>query len=374
MIDYIERYNLLNNSFQFGKELQISDKALVVKHYDFESEKIKLKRKFPFLKSDNKIVENFSFQYPVFTPINSTQEDKAVVLLHGLNERHWNKYLTWAEYIASNLQIPVILFPIAYHINRAPTAWADPRKMSDVFKLRKESYANDRSLSYANIALSERIDKEPIRFYLSGRQTLMDMTQLFETIKSGKHPLFKQGTDINIFAYSIGAFLAQIALLANYRKMFSSTRLFMFCGGSILNSMYGESRSILDKASFVKMKEYYLNDFANEKSFSCKKDDIFDAFRSMIACDAFREERENLFSKLKNRIQAISLTKDIVVPYKGVVQALGKDNANDIVKLQDFSFSYTHENPFPVHIEDKTALNSAFESVFSKATSFLSQI
>ena len=46
-------------------------------------------------KNDTLIPENRSFSYPVFTPGN-TKSDKVILLLHGLNERSWVKYLVWA--------------------------------------------------------------------------------------------------------------------------------------------------------------------------------------------------------------------------------------------------------------------------------------
>ena len=163
--------------------------------------------------------------------------DKAILLLHGLNERSWNKYLTWAEYLCTHTQRPVIMFPIAYHNNRGPMEWSNPRKMVDTLNNRKEKYCDDRSISYANVALSDRLSEHPSRFYLSGRQTLLDLSQLFEEIKDGKHPLFASGTDINIFTYSIGSFLAQISLMSNHNNLFEKSKPFMFCGGSIFSSM-----------------------------------------------------------------------------------------------------------------------------------------
>jgi len=44
---------------------------------------------------------------------------------------------------------------------------------------------------------------------------------------------------------SIGAFLSQVVLMANQKNLFSDSRLFMFCGGSIFRSMFGVSRSIM---------------------------------------------------------------------------------------------------------------------------------
>ncbi len=368
---YNERYQQLNNCFNMGNDCRVNKSGTDIKFFSFNSYLSNDSENDSFQIKDKSIYENFSFKYPVFIPDSSEKFDKAILLLHGLNERAWNKYLTWAEYLCQNKQVPVIMFPIAYHINRAPISWSNPRKLVDTLSFRKEKYEGDRSISYANIALSDRLSEHPSRFYLSGRQTLLDLTLLFEEIKNGNNSLFKEGTNINIFAYSIGAFLAQIALTANHKELFSDSRLFMFCGGSIFSTMFGVSRSILDTASFNQLQNYYINIFGNEPDSIWKRDNIFEAFRRMITPDKFKDERERAFTQIKNKIKGIALSRDIVIPYLGVQQALGHDNATETIQLKDFSYNYTHENPFPYNEKDTTSLNNSFEEVFSSAISFL---
>lgn len=370
-MNYSERYNTLNECFRVGENCKIDKSGIEIKFFNFDSCVNEDQEKISHMFTDININENFSFKYPVFMPSQNQQYDKAILLLHGLNERSWSKYLTWAEYLCSNSGKPVIMFPIAYHMNRGPIEWSNPRKMTENLSSRKERYCGDRSISYANIALSERLSEHPSRFYLSGRQTLLDLTRLFEEIKNGQHPLFKEGTDINIFAYSIGAFLSQVALMANNKDLFSSSRLFMFCGGSIFSSMFGVSRSILDKASFELLLDYYINIFGNESSSIWKRDHIFSSFRKMITPDKYRDERVSIFDNLKERINGISLTKDIVIPYHGVKEAMGSNVTESAIKLKDFSFNYTHENPFPNNEKDITSVDLAFDNVFSSAVSFL---
>ena len=71
---------------------------------------------------------------------------------------------------------------------------------------------------------------KPVTLLRLGRESVYNMWQLVHEIKNGEHPLFKEDTSINLFAYSIGALLSQVLLLANPDKMFTDTRLFMFCG------------------------------------------------------------------------------------------------------------------------------------------------
>ncbi len=371
-MNYNERYTTLNSCFSLGKDYHIKETGTKIRFFDFKSnlpeeQESKLLQLF-----DSNIEENYLFKYPVFVPDNHVKFEKAVLLLHGLNEKGWNKYLTWAEYLSNHTGMPVILFPLAHHINRAPAAWSNPRQMIDTLNHRKEKYRDERSISYANIALSERLSEHPVRFYLSGRQTLLDLNKLFKTIKNGKHPLFKEDTVINIFAYSIGALLAQVALMDNQNNLFSDSRLFMFCGGSIFSSMSGVSRSILDQPAFKRLRQYYIYIFGNEPKSFWKRDNAFTSFWKMITPERFKKEREDFFAGSAGRISGVALSKDEVIPYRGVQEAMGRENAALSVHLQDFPFIYSHENPFPHNEKDITALNRAFEDIFSKAASFLS--
>ena len=71
-----------------------------------------------FPENDNQIKENQNFTYYVVVPSNEgdTKPDKkfgsAILLFHGLNERSWDKYRPWANYLSDKTGKPVILFPI----------------------------------------------------------------------------------------------------------------------------------------------------------------------------------------------------------------------------------------------------------------------
>ncbi|MCE5205400.1 MAG: DUF6051 family protein [Porphyromonadaceae bacterium] len=367
-MNYNERYIALNNCFRQGTESHLKESGIDVRFFRFRSMLCDDEKESPTQVLS--ISENFAFDYPVFLPTGSDHHEKAILLLHGLNERSWNKYLPWAEFLAIQTGRPVILFPIAFHINRSPQAWSNPRSLTDLLTFRRHQYGDDRSVSFANVALSNRISRNPERFYLSGRQTWADLNRLFEEIKSGCHPLFKEGCHIDILAYSIGAFLSQIALMANERNFFTDSRLFMFCGGSIFRSMYGISRSIMDKAAFTRLQDYYIYQFGNELEERWKHDNAFKAFFRMILPGRLKEEREDFFAHIRNRISGVALEKDSVIPYHGVQEALGYETTEATISLLDFPFEYTHENPFPLQTKDQCALNNAFTNIFSRVVSF----
>ena len=82
--------------------------------------------------------------------------------------------------------------------------------------------------SFANIALSNRLTEDPMRFFKSGYQTSTDIIKLLSCIRNGEHEVIPQTANFNLFAYSIGAFLAEIILMGNPENLFSESKLFMF--------------------------------------------------------------------------------------------------------------------------------------------------
>ena len=329
-------------------------------------------------KGDELIPENQSFSYPVFAP-GRTESKKVILLLHGLNERSWIKYLAWAYYLALNTESYVILFPISFHINRSPQAWKDPRAMIPFMKSRNSSLGEISMSSFANIALSNRLTEDPLRFFNSGYQTASDIIKLLLGIKNGEHPIIPRTDKINIFAYSIGAFLAEILIMGNPEKLFDKSKLFIFCGGSVFSNMRGSSKLIMDSLAFERLYNYYLNDF--EKSITgesplvefLRSSQIGMAFRSMIDLGRLKSFRETILKKLGSQIHSITLLKDTVIPSEGVVATLGNKGKNSIVDVWDFPYLYSHENPFPIlDFPLNKKVDYCFETVFSEARAFLS--
>jgi len=373
-MDYSDRMQELAVQFQIGKDVHLENTDLTLRFFPFHSH---ITSGISDSILNNTIVadfvgENEQFEYPVFVHTGKTKCNEVIVLLHGLNERSWTKYLPWAEYLCRETGKAVLLFPIAYHVNRSPVTWSNPRFLQKIIDLRRKINGHDRSLSFANVALSERLSDNPYRFYNSGRQSYFDIVQLISGIKRGKHPLFAKDTKVDVFAYSIGAFLSQILFLTNPDGLFSDSRLFMFCGGSIFNAMYGESRSIMDKKSFERLLEYYQTGFWAEKIALQTGDDVMKAFYSMIASDNAKESRVEVFRQMKQRLGGVSLALDRVIPYAGIVAALGHDCASKNITLLDLPYDYTHENPFPVNAgNNQQEVNRSFQRIFEQAAGFL---
>lgn len=371
-MDYITRYQQLAKELTGVPALLSGDSGIAVRYFPFYSQTlIAGAAESSRLVSNDRVPENQQFQYPVFYSTRKTRQQEVIVLLHGLNERSWTKYYTWAEYLCSTTGKAVILFPIAYHVNRSPVDWSNPRVLQQLLAQRKERTGNDRSLSFANLALSERLSEQPLRFFTSGRQSYFDLISLCTAIINGRHSFFAPETRVDVFAYSIGAFLAQILFLSNPSGLFSNSRLFMFCGGGIFSSMCGSSRSIMDTASYNRLYRYYMDEFNLDEAENSTGSEPARTFFSMIAPFNLKEKRLQLFQGLKDRLKGISLSNDKVIPYQGVQLAMGTALAGQTVSLLDFPYAYTHENPFPVSLPESKEVDRAFFKVFKIASEFL---
>jgi pimeloyl-ACP methyl ester carboxylesterase len=381
MIHYTETYFALKSLLKAGNQVQhIPGSDACFQSFEFTSDtpgnvfpatRTELKGLSNINSDDSLIAENVRFTYPVIIPA-SDKGNRAIILLHGLNERSWVKYYPWAERLARELRRPVILFPISFHMNRSPAEWSNPRLMSPLLPSTRLRNRQNRSSTFVNLALSLRLSQQPLRFFTSGRQSALDLEKLISSIQSGNHPLFAKGTGIDFFAYSIGAFLAQIMMLAYGETFLNDTRLMMFCGGAPFNRMNGVSKLIMDEEAFSRLRFFYLRQFEKELS---KTDNPFSLFRESPATKAFnamvdsrrlREWRNHRFEKMRKRISTIALKKDEVIPPSGISEIMNTEN----LRIMDFPFEYTHENPFPL-MPASEKVDHCFEKVFAEAAIFL---
>jgi len=329
-------------------------------------------------RDDVSVMENLTFSYPIFTPSDKNSK-KVILLLHGLNERSWAKYLTWAFCLSLNTNSYVILFPISFHINRSPVSWKDPRAMIRYLRERKSKYSEVSMSSFANIAISNRLTEDPLRFLNSGYQTVLDIVKLMVSIRDGKHKIIPKGAGVDIFSYSIGAFLAEIIMMSNPEGLFTGSRLFMFCGGSVFSNMHGTSKLIMDSLAYDRVYKYYLDDFEKElrNKYSFKEfllsGRIGMAFRSMIDLSRFKKFRESALGGIEDQIRSVALLKDTIIPASGIVRTLNNESCNGrmVTETWDFPYPYTHENPFPVSGVIPAALvDDSFDRLFSAASAF----
>jgi len=192
-MEFTHKFNELKSLFSLSREVNYIENSNIeirIQHFisnaslsfPFEDEFDSFNPEQVVALGDKSIKENESFSYPVFTPRSDSKSDKAIILLHGLNEKSWHKYLPWAYYLSEKTKRPVILFPISFHMNRCPESWANPRVMIPLLNQRQKTVKVDKA-TFANVALSQRLTDEPLRFFTSGRQSAEDIVSLLKTIK-----------------------------------------------------------------------------------------------------------------------------------------------------------------------------------------------
>lgn len=196
-------------------------------------------------KADAAIEENLRFRYPVLMPSAMKKARNLIIMFHGFNEKHWHKYLPWAVRLAHGTGRAVLLFPIAFHMNRAPALWNDSRAMNRLSKERKERFPAVIGSSLSNVAISTRLHNKPERFIWSGLESYHDVIDLVEGIKRGEHPVVEAEAGIDFCSYSIGTFLGEILMMTNKNGYFSKSRYATFCGGPVFNRLSPVSKFIV---------------------------------------------------------------------------------------------------------------------------------
>ena len=327
------------------------------------------------LDCDDVVPQNRDFPLWWVAPRGSAPHRAAVVLLHGLNERRWAKYLPWAHSLCSELGRPVVLFPIAFHMQRSPERWSDPRQMWRVSKARQLAIPELVESSFVNAALSFRLHARPERLLWSGHRTLLDLIHWVEQVDEGLEPLLTPGARIDFFGYSIGAFLAEILLMGDALGRFQQSRAFSFCGGCLLAQSAPVSREILDSAAARAIQRLFVEEWSQNKELRpalarfLSDDPLGRAFDLMIREDRHRQQRASQLKRIGERISALALERDWVIPACAVKQTLAGTGAA-FARL-DFPFPYDHAHPFPLHAGAGPEVDLGFEMVFSRAVRWL---
>ncbi len=378
--------NLYNFTFTGDDEhfLSLGNKNKCTKHNfltQIENEyENKIHNPYPPINiSDNLVPENRCFKYHVFHK-NTTEKAKDVILLfHGFNEKTWDKYLPWAKRLNELTGKAVVLFPISFHMNRAPAEWSDRRIMYKVANEREKYYPHIEATSLFNVAISLRLHIRPQRFIYSGLQTFYDVKSFIDDVRASKIPIIDADANFDIFAYSIGCLLGEILMMANPKNYFENSKIFMFCGGPVFNRLSPVSKFILDSEANVSLYSFIVEHLENYLKTDPQlahylselhPEGIF--LRSMLNYTYYRKFREETLGKIGKRIMAVGLEQDIVIPSYEIVNTLKGANHNlpTIVEVMDFDYPYKHEDPFPVRTKYPDDVNKNFEKVMEKAANF----
>ncbi|MEG6502820.1 MULTISPECIES: DUF6051 family protein [unclassified Desulfovibrio] len=320
---------------------------------------------------DAEIQENNNFRYHVLMPAQTKKARSIVIMLHGLNERHWTKYMPWAASIAEMTGHAVVLFPLAFHMNRAPALWADPHRMARLSRDRKHTLPSLTNSSFVNAAISTRLYEQPERFILSGLESYYDLIELVEIIKNGLHPVVHKDATIDFFTYSIGTLLGDLLMMANMSGYFSESRHVSFCGGPVVSGLHPESKFILDSEAVHKLRQCLLSKEKLEVLLAANSR-VEMAFRSMLDYGTCSNQREKLLRGIGARRYAIALADDMVASPKEILNTLGRKEKNGIlVDIMQYTYTYRHEDPFPTNKKMTSNVDGQFQRTFDRICHFL---
>lgn len=402
---YYQLYELLKKSFHNSDKItDLSELDISISHYDFDSEDAKfllpgshnltcnnhqisfeeISNHQPYNpailnNSDFDIDCNKSFKYHVIQNISSQKAKGIIIMFHGLNEKNWDKYLTWAYGIAHKTQKTVILFPIAFHMDRAPKLWGLRKEMYDISINRSNETGNSES-SYVNAAISSRLEENPQRVFWSGLQTYTDILRLINTIREGKISTIDSNATIDLFGYSIGSFLSMILMMANPGNIFSNSKLFCFCGGMTMDRMNPISKYIMDTRAAIEIQRSFAlllnSNFSTDARLSHYLNDMDDHkegwFKSMLRYSYYQEEREQRIKEIQYQIKSLVLKKDIVTPPIEALNTLqgGYRDINTEVQIEDFPHPYSHMVPFPLTTKNASEIDKSYHLLINSASDF----
>lgn len=320
---------------------------------------------------DEEIQENNNFRYHVMMPAHMEKAHNVVIMLHGLNERYWTKYMPWAASVVEATGHAVVLFPLAFHMNRAPAKWADPQRMAHLSRERKHNLPMLTSSSFVNAAISARLSEQPERFIQSGLESYYDLINLVEMIKNGLHPAIDKDATIDFFTYSIGTLLGDLLMMANRSEYFSASRHVSFCGGPVVSGLHPESKFILDSEAESKLRECLLSKEKLEVLLS-DNTEFEKAFRCMLDHGVGSREREERLRGMGARRYVIALADDHVVTVNEIRNTFGEKEKNGIhVEIMQYTYKYRHEDPFPVLTKMYSNIDRQFQRTFDKICNFL---
>jgi pimeloyl-ACP methyl ester carboxylesterase len=306
--------------------------------------------------SDANIEQNNRFRYPLIRETGRGRlhrHDRAIILLHGLNEGVFSKYVPWACRLREETGTPVLLFPMTFHMNRVMPGWA--AQQHGLFERRNRLVGNDSSHRF-NAVISERLQVRPERFFWGAVQTYLDLVDLVQQIRSGRHPHFAEGARVDLIGYSAGGYFTLLLMMDDREELFSDSRGVVFASGVPIRDLDLASPLILDLTAEVALTRLFVKNIDPPQSLRMQHWlELHPEGRWMREFCGQRPKRARLEQRLRElapRLLGIANINDEVVPLGAMLNMLQGVQRNSGVRVLELDLG-VHENPFSAPSYDK---------------------
>lgn len=298
---------------------------------------------------DCSIEENIRFRYPLLRDHEEgtmRRSNEVLILLHGLNERSFTKYIPWAYQIWAHARMPVLLFPVSFHINRVRRAWRDTQQACYD---RRIAIPGNEHFHRFNAIISDRLHAHPERFFWGALQSYWDIVDLVAMIRADRHPHFAPDTRVHMMGFSAGGYVALSLLLEDANGWFARSRGVMFATCAAMRDVNLASNLILDHAAevalvklYVKYREKQMNPRLAHWFAHHSESRWFDAFCGLMP------DRTRLHPRLREvapRLLGIANSSDQVMTSGAMLNALQGNKRDTGVAIKELDLGI-HENPF----------------------------
>lgn len=297
---------------------------------------------------DCDIKENLDFRYILLKGSESPSRphQQVLIVLHGLNERDWEKYLQWGHAIWQQNGAPVIFFPLAFSVNRVYRGWLDQVPYS--LALRRKIGNNEYTHRF-NATISERLSAHPERLMWGAIQSYWDLIDFVSGIRRGQNPLFAPDARVDFLGYSSGGYVGLTLVMENHKGLFDESRVCLFASCVAMRDLSPATPYILDRETERVLRMLYVDHFdtlPNERMKHWLEDHPEGRWLSEFC--GLRPERtrsERRLREIAARVLGIANRNDQVFPYGAMLNALQGVKRDTGVRVESLDLG-VHEQAF----------------------------
>ena len=283
------------------------------------------------LPGDRDAESNGSFSFPVFRP-EGQRFGQCLFLGHGLNETSYLKLNYWAKALCHTLKMPVLIFPLSFHLNRRPSSWL--MRMRSLSRSRSEIEGN-RCSSPFNAVISHRLAEMPERFFRGALQSYWDTKDLlllirkgqFETMTGRGEQILAPTARINFLGYSISGYLYLALAMLMGDDLLTDSRVVLFSSGTHIRDMNPVSVLVIDGDAFRRSKQFYEEGYKEQASRELRcwleGEETGLWFKRLLFNEGGRNQLHDFTRTLSNRILIIGDPHDEVFPLEAIKTNLG---------------------------------------------------